>query len=158
TLTPVTCGCEAGVVCPAAIVTVAGDTVTLEVSLLDKVTVTPPAGAGEDRLTANMVDCPSDATIPGARTTDPAACTVISAVALAMFGAAALAVMVALPGARHGHIDRGCGGCELYACRHCGCSRIARSKVYRQATGRRRAGQAQCQILGRRSRNRQRLR
>ena len=72
---------------------------TLEVSLLDKVTVTPPAGAGEDRLTANMVDCPSDATIPGARTTDPAACTVISAVALAMFGAAALAVMVALPGA-----------------------------------------------------------
>ena len=70
---------------------------TLEVSLLDRLTVTPPGGAGEERLTANMVDCPRDATIPGARTTAPAACTVIAAVALAMFGAAALAVMVALP-------------------------------------------------------------
>ena len=38
-LTPVTCGCVAGVVCPAAILTLAGDTVTLVVSLLLSVTV-----------------------------------------------------------------------------------------------------------------------
>jgi hypothetical protein len=52
-LTPVTVGCEAGVVWLAAMVTVAGDIVTLLVLLLDRLTVTPPAGAGEDKLIAN---------------------------------------------------------------------------------------------------------
>jgi hypothetical protein len=55
---PVTCGCVAGVVAPAAIKTLAG-TVTLVVSLLARFTVTPPAGAGCDRATANVADCPS---------------------------------------------------------------------------------------------------
>ena len=55
-LTPVTWGCVEGEVCPAAIETVAGDTVAFEVLLLESVTVTPPAGAGEARLTANEVD------------------------------------------------------------------------------------------------------
>src|SRR5262245_54954561 len=97
--TPVTCGCEAGVVCPAAMATVAEESVAFEVSLLDSVTMTPPAGAGEDRLTANVVDCPSGAAIPGARITAPADCTVTAANALAIFGAVALAVIVVEPGA-----------------------------------------------------------
>jgi hypothetical protein len=52
---PVTWGCVAGVVAPAAIKTLGG-TVTFEVSLLVSVTVTPPAGAVCDRVTAKGVD------------------------------------------------------------------------------------------------------
>ena len=44
-LTPVTCGCVAGVVCPAAMVTVDGEIFTFEPSLLDSVTVTAEAAA-----------------------------------------------------------------------------------------------------------------
>ena len=51
---PVNCGGVAGVVAPAAMVTVAGDTVTLVVSLLASVTVTPPAGAGADRVISRL--------------------------------------------------------------------------------------------------------
>src|ERR1017187_377825 len=54
---PVTCGAVAGLVAPAAIVTVAG-TVTFVVSLLDRLTVTPPAGAAADRVTVKFVDRP----------------------------------------------------------------------------------------------------
>jgi hypothetical protein len=57
-LTPVTCGCDAGVVSPARIVTDAGDTVTFVVSLLLSVTVTPPAGAGAGKVTVSAADCP----------------------------------------------------------------------------------------------------
>jgi len=59
-LTPVTCGCVAGVVAPAAIVTVAGETVSFDVSLLASVTVTPPAGAGPGRVTGKGFDWPGD--------------------------------------------------------------------------------------------------
>ena len=55
-LTPVTCGCVAGVDCPAAILMVAGDTVNFEVSLLLSVTVTPPAGAGAGKVIVNVAD------------------------------------------------------------------------------------------------------
>ena len=55
-LTPVTFGCDAGAVWPAAMETVVDETVTRDVSLLFSVIVTPPAGAGEGRLTANPVD------------------------------------------------------------------------------------------------------
>lgn len=51
-LTAVTVGCVVGVVAPAAIDTLAADTVTFVVSLLVKATVTPPAGAGTGRVTA----------------------------------------------------------------------------------------------------------
>ena len=55
---PVTCGCVAGVVAPAGMKTLAGVTVTLEVSVLLSVTVTPPAGASGDKATANTTDWP----------------------------------------------------------------------------------------------------
>jgi len=52
-LTPVTVGCWAGVVCPCAIVTLDGEIVTLEVSLLTRSMVTPLTGAPVTRLTGN---------------------------------------------------------------------------------------------------------
>jgi len=55
-LTPVTWGCVAGEVCPAGIETVAGDTVAFPVSLLDRETLTPPPGAGADRLNTKELD------------------------------------------------------------------------------------------------------
>ena len=62
---PVTWGCTAGVVAPAAIDTLAG-TVTLDGSLLSRVTVTPPAGAACDKVTAKSADSPSPiAVAPG---------------------------------------------------------------------------------------------
>lgn len=42
-------------VCPAAMVTLAG-TGSFAASLLDKVTVTPPAGAGDERFTVPVKD------------------------------------------------------------------------------------------------------
>ena len=53
---PVTCGCVAGAVAPAAIVTLAGDTVTFVASLLESVTVTPPAGAATGSVTVKAAD------------------------------------------------------------------------------------------------------
>jgi hypothetical protein len=55
-LTPVTCGCTPGVVCPAATVTVGGEIVTFEASLLLSVTVTPPEGAGVPKTMENATD------------------------------------------------------------------------------------------------------
>lgn len=43
---------------PAAIVIEDGDTVTLEVSLLTRFTLTPPGGAGDGRVTAKAADSP----------------------------------------------------------------------------------------------------
>jgi hypothetical protein len=65
-LTPVTCGCEAGVTDPAPINTLSGATDTFEASLLLNVTVTPPAGAGVESVTGKATDwlVPSD-TPPG---------------------------------------------------------------------------------------------
>ena len=51
-LTPVTCGCVAGVVAPAMIVTLAGLMVIFDGSALMSETVSPPAGAAAVRLTA----------------------------------------------------------------------------------------------------------
>ena len=53
---PVTCGCVAGAVAPAAIKTLEGDIVKKAVLLLLSVMVTPLVGAGEDNFTANGVD------------------------------------------------------------------------------------------------------
>jgi hypothetical protein len=50
-LTPVTWGCTAGVVEPTGMVTVPGEMETLVASLLVRVTTTPPAGAGADKVT-----------------------------------------------------------------------------------------------------------
>ena len=54
--TPVTIGCVAGCVWPAAMTTDAGDTLTFVVSLLTSVTVVPPCGAGEDKVTGKATD------------------------------------------------------------------------------------------------------
>ena len=85
-LTPVTCGCEAGVVCPAAMLTVAGDTVTLPVSLLDNDTVTPPAGAAVGRVTAKAADSVGPTVTPAGKPMVPALTTVMLAVVSAMLG------------------------------------------------------------------------
>ena len=55
-LRPVTIGCVAGVVDPARIVTEAGETVTFEVSLLARLTIVPPAGAGAESVTTRAAD------------------------------------------------------------------------------------------------------
>src|SRR5438477_1193890 len=52
--TPVTCGLEAGTSAPAGMKTLAV-TVAMVVSLLVKLIVTPPVGAGVDRLTAKLL-------------------------------------------------------------------------------------------------------
>ncbi len=91
---PVTCGCTAGVVAPAAIDTLAG-TVTLDGSLLSRVTVTPPAGAGTDKVTANAADCPSPTAVLAGTLIVGTACTFTVAVAFGI--PAALAVIVTGP-------------------------------------------------------------
>src|SRR5438477_459569 len=55
-LAPVTCGCVVGCVCPAAMLTVLGEMLTLPESLLERVTVTPPCGAAADSVSANGAD------------------------------------------------------------------------------------------------------
>src|SRR3954463_2863913 len=57
-LTPLNCGCEAGLVAPAAICTLAGETDTLEGSLLANAMVTPPGGAAAGSVMARPADCP----------------------------------------------------------------------------------------------------
>ena len=58
-LTPVTVGCTAGVVCPAAIRTDVAESVSLDESLLVRVTVTPPAGAADGNEIGNDTVWPS---------------------------------------------------------------------------------------------------
>ena len=43
-------------VCPAAIITLAGETVKVDGLLLDRLTVTPPDGAAVPRITGNAAD------------------------------------------------------------------------------------------------------
>ena len=93
----VTCGAVAGVVAPAAIVTVAGEMLTLFESLLASVTVTPPAGAGPGSVTWNAADWPkATLTFEGSRMA-PLFCTVTAAVAFETFGETVLAVIVVVP-------------------------------------------------------------
>ena len=84
-LTPVTCGCVAGVVCPARMTTVLGEIVALEVSALTRVTVVL-AGAATGKVTANAVDCPSPTDVLAGSPMAPATCTVTVAVASGIFG------------------------------------------------------------------------
>ena len=91
---PVTCGCAAGVVAPAAIKTLAG-TVTFVVSLLARFTVTPPVGAACDRVTANVAENPSATVVLAGTPIEGGGVTVTLAVALVM--PVALAVIVTGP-------------------------------------------------------------
>jgi hypothetical protein len=96
---PVAVGCVAGVVWPAAIVTLAGEIASFVGSLLSSVTVTPPVGAGEPRLTVTGTDALSPTLRLAGRLMAPGAVTVILAVAFGMFGVVVEAVIVAEPGA-----------------------------------------------------------
>ena len=87
-LTPLTCGCVDGVVCPAAMLTLVGDTVTFVVSLLLRVTVTPPAGAAVPSVTANCADWLGPTVMPEGSVIVPGAATVTLAVVSATFGRA----------------------------------------------------------------------
>jgi hypothetical protein len=97
-LRPVTWGCVPGVVCPARMVTVPGETVTLEVSLLVSVIVTFEA-ACEGKVTARAADPPNPSVVLDGSVIAPALCTVTLAVAFGTFGTLVLAVMVVEPGA-----------------------------------------------------------
>ena len=83
-------------VCPAAIETVVGVTLTLVGSELLSVTVTALAGA-TGSVTAKGADPPNPTVTPAGRPMDPAATTVTAAVVLGTFGASVLAVMVVEP-------------------------------------------------------------
>jgi hypothetical protein len=85
------------VVAPAAIVTVAGEMLTLFESLLTSVTVTPPVGAGPGSVTWNAADWPrATLTFEGSRIA-PLPCTVTVAVPFETFGETVLAVIVVDP-------------------------------------------------------------
>jgi hypothetical protein len=97
TATPVTWGWVAGTVDPAAIITLPGEMLTFVASLLVRVTVTPPTGAGLDNVTGNGADWPTPTDTFEGRMIVPATTTVTSSVPLVTFGALVLAVMVAVP-------------------------------------------------------------
>ena len=56
--TPFTAGGAVGVVCPSVKKSVGDMTVTLDVSLLESDTMTPPLGAGVPKVTGKGVCCP----------------------------------------------------------------------------------------------------
>jgi hypothetical protein len=85
-LMPLICGCTAGVVWPAAMATLDGVTVTFEGSLGDSVTVTPPAGAGTDRVTVSGVDWPNPTVTLDGSVMEPRLVTVTLAVVSGMLG------------------------------------------------------------------------
>src|SRR5579884_3179944 len=95
----VTCGCVAGWVWPAGMDTEVGETAPMVESLLDSVTVTPPAGAAVERTTGNDVDWPERSTVFAGRLMEPSGRTVIFVVPLATFAVVVLAVKVVLPAA-----------------------------------------------------------
>src|SRR5690242_21872730 len=72
--------------------------VTLEVSVLVNVTVTPPAGAGVPNVTAKVADWVGPTVTFAGRPIVPGATTVTLAVVSAMFGVE-LAWIVVVPGA-----------------------------------------------------------
>lgn len=92
---PVICGEAAGEVAPAAIVTLAGEMLTL-LLLLDRVTVVPPIGAGADKVMGKGTDCPN-ATFVLASVITPMFWTLTGVLAAVMPGTAELAVIVVVP-------------------------------------------------------------
>src|SRR5947209_8281242 len=84
--TPVTCGVTLGAVLPSRTITVAGDIVTFDVSLLESERKTPPTGAGLARVTGKGADCPNCTdTLPGRMMP---LCTVMLAVVSRISGSA----------------------------------------------------------------------
>jgi hypothetical protein len=95
---PVTRGGVNGAIEPAAMVTVEGAMVTFVRSLLTRLIVTPPVGAGADRVTANVADWPGPTLTPGGRTIVPGLTTLTVAPVSAISGKA-LAWIVVSPSA-----------------------------------------------------------
>jgi hypothetical protein len=94
-LMPVTCGCTAGVVWPAGMVTADGEIVTFVVSLLPKVTVVA-VGASPLRLTAKVTGWFRGAFVLSGTIMAPRVTTVTLAVVSARFGRS-LAWIVVVP-------------------------------------------------------------
>ena len=95
TFTPLICGCEAGWDWPAAMNTVEGDTVAMLVLVLERVTVTPPLGAGVESVTGNAAVCASWTLVVPGTPMLPGLATVMFAVADGTF--CADAVITAVP-------------------------------------------------------------
>lgn len=85
-LIPFTRICVLEVTEPAAMFTLTGVMVTFVVSLLDSVIVTPPAGAGIDRLTEKAVDWPGPTVTLAGRIMFPGLTTVTVAFISGMLG------------------------------------------------------------------------
>jgi hypothetical protein len=96
-LMPVAFGWVVGVVCPAAMLTVVGEKVSLERSLLVSVTVTPPAGAGVPNVTGKSTEVLRPTFKFDGTVIAPGGVTVTPAVALAILGVVVLAVIVVDP-------------------------------------------------------------
>lgn len=94
---PVTCGWTAGAVCPAAMVTLAGDIVSFERLLLLSVMVTLDA-AGAPKFTGKATDLPKPTLGLDGSVIVPGGVTVTLAVAFAICGVEVLAVIVVEPG------------------------------------------------------------
>ena len=77
----------------------AGEMVTFEGVPLNRVTITPPVGAGVDKTTGKSTTWPGTIVRLVGMLIEPGAATVIAAVAFGMFGVVVLAVMVAAPAA-----------------------------------------------------------
>ena len=86
--TPLTWGCVSGVVLPAGIVTLEGETTTRVVSLLLIVTVTPPAGAAVPSVTGNVANWPGATDKFAGRLIVPGGTTLTLAVVSVTFGKA----------------------------------------------------------------------
>ena len=95
TLTPVICGCVAGVVAPPGMKTLEGDTVAFEVEVRE--IVTPPRGAGTDNAIGTVTGTPTLTLALDGQSMEPVLTTVTFSVADASCGIGALAAMIALP-------------------------------------------------------------
>lgn len=102
TATPVTCGWLAGCVWPSRTVTLAGEMVSFEVSLLESATTVPPAGAATDRVTGNAIAWPAVTELPTGKLIAPlppaTPGTVTVTVAGVTFGKLVVAVITVVPG------------------------------------------------------------
>jgi hypothetical protein len=86
--TPVSCGGVVGLVWPAAIVTIAGETATFVGSVLLSATVTPSEGAGAGNVIFKSVDWPGPNVTVEGNPMVPALMTVTAAVVSAIIGTA----------------------------------------------------------------------
>ena len=133
-LTPVNCGCDAGWVCPAAMVTVAGAIVATFVLALESVTVAPPAGAGTVNAIGKGTDWPVFTERVEGSVIEPNTDTVTLRLPPVMFGDVVLALIVDEPAATAVtcKLTRRSVGIDGNACRH-GCNRrIVRGESDRQ--------------------------